>query len=88
VPAVFCAGGASAAIPGTGDWTTLKIPANEAAVRIRCIFIIGFSREELLLSLIVLVLVLVLEVQRSTGLVLVRLFRLAGVFAVSPTIQD
>jgi len=31
--------------------------------------------------------VLMLEVQRSTGPVLVRLFRFAGLFAVSPTIE-
>ena len=31
--------------------------------------------------------VLVLEVRRSTGPVLVRLFRFAGLFAVSPTIE-
>jgi hypothetical protein len=36
----------------------------------------------------VLVVARVLEVQRSTGPALVRLFRFAGLFAVSPTIED
>jgi len=37
---------------------------------------------------LVFVVVRVLEVQRSTAPVLVRVFRFAGLFTVSPTIQD